>query len=296
MRGLGALKLVSLNNRHSDLTIDAESAVGAAVEAHRDAGAAADDERTMGERVGANGSEDNGVDAGHQDRASGGERVGSGTGGSGDDDAVGLVLDDMFAVDAQLKADEAGDGALDDSIVEGAVRGNLLAVTEKAALDEGTRLKRTEAFGDSGESGIEFVEANFGEKAEGAEVDGEQRNFGNADGARRREQSAVTTEDEDELRLIAGYLGAGHDEFVGVVGSGLLIDVDAIVMGGEPVQSLGDDFSQLGLGRFGDNGCDLHSLFILHVPCTPLAGPAVRGRRRAGGIRDFLRYPEWASR
>src|ERR1700751_1916180 len=47
------------------------------------------DDGTDGQKVRADGVDQQGVDAGHDDGAVGGEVVGGGTGGGGDDDAVG---------------------------------------------------------------------------------------------------------------------------------------------------------------------------------------------------------------
>ncbi len=90
--GFAALDLVSLYNWHSDLTVDAEDAVGAAFKAHRDVSVSADDKRAMGERVRTDRGQQDGLDAGHEDRASGGQRIGSGAGRGGHDHAIGLVL------------------------------------------------------------------------------------------------------------------------------------------------------------------------------------------------------------
>ena len=92
-------------------------------------------ERTVGERVRTDGSEQNGLDRGDEHGTSGGQGIGGGTGGGGEDDAVSLVLDHQLVIDAQLKADEAGDGALDvDGIVERIIMGDLMAAAVRTAL------------------------------------------------------------------------------------------------------------------------------------------------------------------
>ncbi len=89
-------------------------------------GVSADHQGTVGERVGQMGVSRMRLHAGHEHRPSGGQGIGRGAGGGGDDHAIGLVLHDMLAVDAQLKADEARHGALDDGIVERMVMRDFL--------------------------------------------------------------------------------------------------------------------------------------------------------------------------
>ncbi len=179
---------------------------------------------------GTDGGQQDRLHAGHQDRAARGQRVGSGAGRSGHDHAIGLVLHDMLAVDAQFETDQARHRALDHRIVESIILRDLLAVAQQATIEQRARLGGTLAFHGSGQRGIEFIEAHLREKAERAEVDGEQRNFGCANGARRRQQRAVAAEDKDELGLVACNLGARNHKLIGLVGSGLLVNVDAVAM------------------------------------------------------------------
>ena len=80
---------------------------------------------------------------------------------------------------------------------------------------------------------------------------------------------------------------------MGLISGGLLVDVDAVTVGGEPAQYLGDDYGQLGLGGFGDNCGDLHNLFVLHF--RGLGGEearvqqelAIAFRSQDRGIDDF---------
>src|SRR5579863_6512681 len=105
------------------------------------------------------------------DGAAGGERVGGGTGGSGDDQTVGTGASDKFFVDKKFHFDHAGEGALvDDHLVQ-----NILAFDGIAFADQ--RSGEHDAFAGFGfagqsffERGVEFLEGEAGEKAEAAEV------------------------------------------------------------------------------------------------------------------------------
>src|SRR5258708_4212792 len=104
-----------------DLAVDGEKDfVGNAYDVDADGGVAGRDDGTDGQKVGADGSDHQGVDAGHDDGAVGGEVVSSGTGGGGDDDAVGAEGCYELAVDFDGVVAHAGDGAFgDDDVVEG---------------------------------------------------------------------------------------------------------------------------------------------------------------------------------
>ena len=70
-----ALDAVTLDDRGSDLSVNAEDAVGTALQADGDAGVIADHEGTVGERVGTDGGEQNRLDTGDQHGTSGGQGV-----------------------------------------------------------------------------------------------------------------------------------------------------------------------------------------------------------------------------
>ena len=58
-------------------------------------------------------------DSGREDRAAGGKRIGGGTGGRGEDEAVGVELGERLAVHPHREADEARDfAAAEDGIVQ----------------------------------------------------------------------------------------------------------------------------------------------------------------------------------
>src|ERR1700722_12628286 len=100
--GLGALAVDAVVELELDclLAVDCEvDFVGDADDVDADGRVSGDDDGANGEQVGADGRDQHGVDAGHDDGAVGGEVVGGGAGGGGDDDAVGAEGGDGLLVD-----------------------------------------------------------------------------------------------------------------------------------------------------------------------------------------------------
>ena len=98
--GFGALAVDVVAERKRDclLAVDGEvDFVGNADDVDADGGFAGSDDGADGQQVGTDGSDEHGVDAGHDDGAVGGEVVGGGAGGGGDDDAVGAEGGDELA-------------------------------------------------------------------------------------------------------------------------------------------------------------------------------------------------------
>ena len=79
-----------------------------------DGAIAADDDRPVGQRVRAHRHQRDHGQRRVQDRPAGGQRVGGGAGGRGDDQAVGAQVVDELPVDAHLELDQAALGALGD--------------------------------------------------------------------------------------------------------------------------------------------------------------------------------------
>src|SRR5882757_9680044 len=119
----------------------------------------------------ADGGDQQGVDAGHNDGAIGGEVVGGGAGGGGDDDAVGAEGGDELAVDFNGEVAHAGDGALgNDDVVEGVPLLDDDTVAEVFGVHHAADLDLGAVVAPGFEGGVEVGEGNLGEEAEGAEV------------------------------------------------------------------------------------------------------------------------------
>ena len=134
--GFGAVAVDAVVELEFDclLAVDGEvDLVGDADDLDADGGVAGDDDGADGEQVRTDGGDHHGVDAGHDDGAVGGEVVGRGAGGGGDDDAVGAEGGDELLVDLDGEVAHAGDGALgDDDVVEGVPLLDGFAVADDA--------------------------------------------------------------------------------------------------------------------------------------------------------------------
>ena len=208
--GLAAEDAVVEDELDGLLAIDGEvGLVGDDVDDYGYLGVAGEDDGADGEEVGTDGGEDHGVYGGHEDGTVGGEGVGGGAGGGGDDDAVGAEAGYELAVEFDGELAHAGDGAFgEDDVVEGVPLAEELAVAEELGVHEAAAVDD----GGAGEPGVEGVvelgEGDFGEEAEGAEVDGEDGRVGEGEGAGGGEEGSVATEADDEDGLLRGEIAA----------------------------------------------------------------------------------------
>src|SRR5258708_26699223 len=116
--GALAVDVVAETKRDCLLAVDGEvDFVGNADDVDADGGFAGGDDGANGQQVGTDGSDQQGVNAGHDDGAVGGEVVGGGAGGGGDDDAVGAEGGDELAGDLDSEVGPAGDSGLGDDYV-----------------------------------------------------------------------------------------------------------------------------------------------------------------------------------
>ncbi len=172
--------------------------VGDADDLNAYGGVAGHDDRADGKQVGTDGGDQHRVDAGHDDGAVGGEVVGCGAGGGGDDDAVGAEGGDELAVDFDGEVAHAGDGALgDDDVVEGVPLLNGFAVADDLGVHHAADFDLGAVVAPGFEGGVELGEGDLGEEAEGAEVDAEDGGGGAGEGAGCGEEGAVAAEDDD---------------------------------------------------------------------------------------------------
>ena len=117
---------------------------------HRDPGPVGNDQRPEGQGMRANGGDDDAVHLRADDRSAGGDGIGGGAGGRGQDDPVALHFGHGVAVDREQELDDAGDGPLvDDHVVEGGVGLPLeIDLEQLAAGDDGPAAENmAESFG-----------------------------------------------------------------------------------------------------------------------------------------------------
>ena len=256
--GFGALAVdvvVELQG-HGFLAVDGEvDLVGNAYDVHADGGFARGDDGADGEQVRTDGCDQHGVDAGHDDGAVGREIVGSGTSGRGDDDAVRAEGGDELAVNLDGVVSHAGDGAFgDDDVVEGVPLLNGFTVADVLGVHHAANFDLG-AVGTPGLEGVvEVGERNLGEKAEGTEVNAEDRGGGAGEGAGCGKEGAIATEDDDEVWLVPGQVDALDALGRVDVGSAVGVEKVVIVACFEPGDQIAEDAGDLGLLRLGDDG------------------------------------------
>ena len=104
------------------------------------------------------------------------------------------------------------------------------------------------------EGEVEIVDGDLGEEAEGAEIDGEDGGLGLGEGAGGGEEGAIAAEDDDEVGMVAGELGAEGGGAVGAeVGGAFAIEDAGEVAGFEPADEIVEDLRELRLLGLGDD-------------------------------------------
>src|SRR6185312_3022707 len=116
--GRGAFHLIAGLKGAADLAIDGQERIvifGAADDADRQVGG--NQQRPVGQGVGADRRDTDGIDGREDDGSAGRERVRGGAGGRGDDQTVGLVFGDESIARPDIEIDDAGDGGFGDDNV-----------------------------------------------------------------------------------------------------------------------------------------------------------------------------------
>ena len=261
--GLAAEDAVVEEKFYGLLTIDGEEGfVRDDVDDDGNFGVAGKDDGADGEEVGADGGEDHGVDGRHEDGAVGGEGVGRGAGGGGDDDAVGAEAGDELAVELDGELTHAGDGTFgEDDVVEGVPLAEELAVAEELGVHETAGIDDGSTCEPGFEGGVELGEGDFGEEAEGAEVDAEDGGVGVGEGAGDGEEGSISAEGDGDGGLVTGHVVALDGAVVPTdVGGAFGVEDGGKALGAEPLDELGEDELELRFLRLGDDGCLGHGV------------------------------------
>src|SRR6476646_2216668 len=111
------------------------------------------------------------------DRSAGGEGISRRAGGRCDDEAVGTITTDKSGVDSEADFDHASERTfIDNNFVEDALIVDRFAVANQGGVEHhafaGGEVSRQRFF----ERGIQLLQRETGEKAEAAEVYGQNRN------------------------------------------------------------------------------------------------------------------------
>jgi hypothetical protein len=243
-----------------------EDGLGVARQFDFDAGRIAYDDGPVGERVRANGRDDEGFDRRVNDRAAGGEGIGSGTGGCGDDETVGAITADKIVVDEELELDHASESALiNDGIVQDVLAIEHLAVAQKFDLEHDALAHGRAAGEGLFERGVEFVDGEAGQKAEAAHVDGKNGDATSCGDARGGEERAISAENEKDFRFVGKLLARMALGRIRQSGSGFFIVHHAQALRFEPMEQRRDDCGEIGAARTRNHADGLESLRCWHT-------------------------------
>lgn len=173
--------------------------VAAALDVEGDGPVVADDDGSHVEAVGGDGSDSDGLAVGHDDGAAHTERVGRGAGGSGHDEAVGLVGGERSAVDGGVDADHGRAVALEHGyLVEGIGTTHEVAVVARE-LEHAALFDFVVTVVDFVEGGLHLVGRHVGQEAETAGVDAEDGDVLGPDTAGGLEKRAVAALADDHV-------------------------------------------------------------------------------------------------
>ncbi len=162
-------------------------------------------EGTVGERVRRDRRQHERIDARMHDRSAGREVVGRRSGRGRDDESVGFDVAHQLAIDGDVQLDHPRQRASgDDDVVQRQALGGGTAVPHHAAEQHQARLGRCAARGQRLERGRDLGAAHFGEEAEMAEVDAEDRRVVGRvrHGAGGVEQRAVSAKRDDDVDVV----------------------------------------------------------------------------------------------
>src|SRR4029077_2497013 len=166
--------------------------------------------------------------------------------GSGQDETVSAVAADKIAIDGELQLNHASQSAfVDDRIIQ-----HVLTI-EYVSLAEEFHLKH-DALAHGGasrksflESGVEFFHCEAGEEAEAAHVDGENWNATRCGHARGCEEGAVSSENQENLRLVRKlFPGEGFGR-IGERGGSFFVVEHAQAARFQPAQKLWHDSGEI---------------------------------------------------
>ena len=199
--------------------------------------------RPVGEHVRANGRDADGRHRRENDGAAGGERIGRGAGGRGDDEAIGFVGANELLVHVRVQIDHAGDGGFGQhGVVEGFVGGHHLPAAHHFGGQQLALGDAVLAAEGALQLGVQLVDGDGGQEAQAAEVHGEERGLAPADGARGGEQGAIAAEHDDQVAAFGNFVprDAAGARWAGVE-SGLLVDANGHAAAAQPLDERGHD-------------------------------------------------------
>ena len=144
---------------------------------------------------------------GIHNRPAGGERIRSGTGGRGDDQPVRLKGADELLIHVRLQVDHAGDlGLSDDDVVQRLVRLERLAAAHQFPVQHFARHHALLAAKGPLQLRIKLIQRDGGQESQAAQIHRKDRNHAAGHGARRRQQRAVASQHDHQLRAFRHFV------------------------------------------------------------------------------------------
>src|SRR5581483_2906078 len=257
---LAAVDAVFVLDRHAFLAVNAEKCLLAcAFDDDLNLNRVLHDQRTMGKRMRAHRRDYQRVHCRHQDRTAGSQRVGRGSSGRRDNDAIALVIGYKARIEVQVETHQARDGALvDHNIVERVVLRHAVAAAEKATSEHGARFNGALAVFDGLEGFVDLGQRHLSQEPQRSKVDAQDGYAGRRNRARRSQQRAVTAQHEHKLRAMGRDFGAFHNLRIADVFSRFAVHPQPIAVGAKPFQHWRQQFLQFRLARLGNDGGGAH--------------------------------------
>src|SRR5437016_4772164 len=269
---------VVLPQREPLLAVDRKHHILVGQQRDLDARRAGQHHRAVGEGVGADGGDHDGVHGREEDGPAGRERVRRGTGRRCDDEAVGAVRGRVLPFHRHGQVDDSAHRGLGDHhIVERDVLGESLTPAHHPGGEHHPVVEHDLAREHGVQRREQLLERGGRQEAEPAEVDAEDRHARVADHARHRQEGAVPAEDHDEIH-VSRELRPGDDRGSerGHEPGGFLLDDGHAAAPREPLDQPGDHPCRLRAVRPRDDADPLHARASTLLAMSPSRLAAVR--------------------
>jgi hypothetical protein len=195
----------------SDLAVESEIGLlleGAEVEFELHA--IGKNERAIGEHVRADGRQHKGLQHRIENWSASGERIGGGTGGRGNDEAISTIASEKMPIHGEIEIKHARERGLgDNGVVERLLALDDLTVANQFGLEHHARADAVFSGEDLFEQGNCLVKSYAGHEAHAAEIDGEDGHFALDELARGGEKRAVAAENDEHVHFGGHFLRAG---------------------------------------------------------------------------------------
>ncbi len=183
--------------------------------------------------------------------------------GRGNDDTIGPEDGGELVIETHAKITHTRDGAFgDDDIVERFVLGEEIALAPQLTVQHGAGIGLEAILAPAFERGVEIGQRNFGQEAEGAEVDAQDRCLGFCEDPRGGKQRAIASQHDHQVRLRGRHLVPRKDAPMVRIVRTDRVENRVEPVGLHPEQQLGEESGELFLLRFGDDCYIAHEVSV----------------------------------